>query len=261
MKVAKSQFQNDLKNTIINVVDQLGGFKKFISRGDIILLKPNFNTADPPPASSDIEFIKTIAELCIEAGAKKIIIGESSTIYLSTRKVIQEKGILSIIKNLPIEIMIFDQNSYIKKTIPEAQYIKKASFPKILYEVDKIFLLPCLKTHRLAQFTGSLKLAVGFLKKSERITLHFSHLQEKIAEINLLYKPNLIIMDARKCFIKGGPDKGLVAQPSLILAAENRIEIDVEGIQIIQSFPDNDLKNINPYNLPQIKRAIEVNLE
>ena len=34
--------------------------------GDEILLKPNFNTADPPPASSDPEFVKAVIELLFE---------------------------------------------------------------------------------------------------------------------------------------------------------------------------------------------------
>lgn len=262
MKVAKIQNQNNLKKAILQAVDQLGGFEKFIKTGDTILLKPNLNTADPPPASSDLEFIKTVTQICLEAGAKKIIIGESSTIYLSTQKVMEEKNLFSLKKDFSsCQITIFDKTPYIKKTIEKGKYIKAASFPKVLDEVDKIFLLPCLKTHRLAQFTGSLKLAVGFLKKNQRLALHFSHLQEKIAEINLLYKPDLIIMDARKCFITGGPDKGTVAEPSLILASTNRLAIDIEGIKIIQSFPGNSLEGINPHNLPQIKRAIEIGLE
>jgi uncharacterized protein (DUF362 family) len=46
----------------------------------------------------------------------------------------------------------------------------------------------------------------------------------------------------------------------LILASEDRIAIDVEGIKIIQSFKGNSLKGINPWNLPQIKRAVELGI-
>jgi len=120
--------------------------------------------------------------------------------------------------------------------------------------------LPCLKTHKYAQYSGALKLAVGFMKPTERIGLHLSHIQEKIAELNSLFNVDLIIMDARKCFITKGPAEGEIRKPNLILVSNDRIAIDIEGIKIIQSFEGNSLKNINPWELPQIKRAIELNL-
>jgi len=120
-----------------------------------------------------------------------------------------------------------------------------------------LILLPCLKTHSYAQFTGALKLSVGFMKPSERVHLHLRHLQEKIAELNKLIHPDLIIMDARKCFINEGPAHGDVREPDVILASRNGVAIDVEGIKIIQSFKGNSLEGIDPWELPQIKRAIE----
>lgn len=140
----------------------------------------------------------------------------------------------------------------------KGKYLKAVSLTEILERVDKIILLPCLKTHKYAQYTGALKLAVGFVKPVERIKLHLFHLQEKIAELNTLFRADLIIMDARKCFINGGPSEGEVKEPNLILASDDRVAIDLEGIKIIQSFKGNSLKGINPWSLIQIRKAIEL---
>jgi uncharacterized protein (DUF362 family) len=67
-------------------------------------------------------------------------------------------------------------------------------------------------------------------------------------------------MDARKCFISKGPQEGEIKTPNLILASSDRIAIDVEGIKIIQSFKGNSLYKFNPWQIPQIKRAIELNI-
>jgi len=112
----------------------------------------------------------------------------------------------------------------------------------------------------LAQFTGSLKLAMGFMKPIERIHFHLRNLQEKIAELNKIIKTDLVLMDARKCFINKGPDRGKIREPNFVLASDDKIAIDVEGIKIIQEFKGNSLKNINPWLLPQIKKAVEFNL-
>jgi len=55
-KVSKIKFEENLKKTVLKAVDKIGGFKNFIKAGDVVLLKPNFNSADPYPASTDIPF-------------------------------------------------------------------------------------------------------------------------------------------------------------------------------------------------------------
>ena len=263
-KVVKIKIEDaaGLKDAIKKAVEQIGGFGKFINKGETVLLKPNFNTADPYPASSDPRFLEAMVELVYEEGAGQVIIGDSCTMALDTKKVMEKLGIFELQNLRPApKIIIFDEGKWVKNKIPKGKYLKTASLPEILQKIDKLILLPCLKTHFIVKFTGSLKISVGFMKPRERIHLHMSYTQEKIAELNTLIKPDLIVMDARKCFIAGGPSEGRLAEPDLILASLSRIAIDEEGIKIIQSFEKNCLGNINPRELPQIKRAIELGIK
>jgi len=260
-KVAKVKFERDLKESIKKVVDEIGGFEKFIEKGDVVLLKPNFNTADPFPASTDPEFLKAVVELVYECGAKLVMIGESATMTFNTRKIMERLKVFDLLNmKIPPRVYAFEEGNWTKKEIPNGKYLKSVLVPDIIDRPDKLILLPCLKTHSRAKFTGSLKLSVGFMKPHQRIRLHLTHLQEKIAELNKIIHPDLIIMDARKCFINKGPSKGEVREPSLILASNDRVAIDIEGIRIIQSFKGNSLKDINPLELPQIKKAIELGI-
>jgi len=257
-KVVKVKVKNSLKEAILQAVDSLGGFKSFINPGEVVLLKPNFNTADPYPGSTDIEFLKVVVELAYEADPKTVILGDSSTMSLNTRKVMKKLGVFDLEKmKRPPRVYVFDERKWVKKEIPNGKYLKKVYVTEYLDRADKLILLPCLKTHFQAQFTGSLKLSVGFMKSFQRVRLHLRNIQEKIAELNKIINPDLIIMDARKCFINKGPDKGKLAEPNLILASTDRVAIDVEGIKIIQSFKGNSLENIDPWELPQIKKAVE----
>lgn len=260
-KVSKIKSNNNLKETVVRAVEEIGGFGRFIKTGDVVLLKPNFNTADSFPASTDLEFLKVVTELVYDFGAKIVMIGDSSTMSLNTRKVMQELGVFELEKmEKPPRIYVFEEREWIKKEIPDGKYLKTVSATYLLDRADKLILLPCLKTHFLAQFTGSLKLSVGFMKPFERIALHARHLQEKIAELNKIIHPALIIMDARKCFITGGPARGELREPGLILASTDRVAIDVEGIKTIQSFKGNSLSKINPWQLSQIKGAVEIGI-
>ena len=82
--VSKVIAGDDLKASVKKAVILLGGFMKFVEKGDTIVVKPNFNTNDTYPGSSDPEFIKAVAELLYEAGARKVIIAESSCFYMKT---------------------------------------------------------------------------------------------------------------------------------------------------------------------------------
>lgn len=261
--VARKTLNNgdNLKTAVSYLLLELGGLNKFVLPGERVLLKPNFNTADPPPASSDLEFVRAVTELVLAAGAKEVVIGDSSTFYQNTRKNLEKAGVFDLEKtDKRVKVVSFDEGNWIKKEIKNGKFLKSVSVPEILGKVDKMIFLPCAKTHFIAKFTGALKLGVGLMKRTERIALHTRHTEEKIAEMNLVFKPDLIIMDARKCFITKGPSNGEIREPNIVLASVSRVEIDLEEIKIIQSFPGNDLAGLVPEDLPQIKRAREVGI-
>ncbi len=257
-KVCKIEVKGDLRSSIEEAVEGLGGFGRFFKRGEVVLVKPNFNTADPFPASTDLEFLREIVSLIYEEGVKSVIVGESSTYSRNTRSEMGKLGVFDLEnEDHSPKIHVFEERGWVKKEIPGGRHLKSASVPEILDSVDKLVLLPCLKTHKYAKFTGSLKLSLGFLKPIERIPLHLKDLQGKIADLNRIISPDLVIMDGRKCFINGGPSKGEVREPGLIMASTDRVAVDVEGIKVIQGFEGNSLVGIDPLELPQIKLFME----
>jgi uncharacterized protein (DUF362 family) len=89
---------------------------------------------------------------------------------------------------------------------------------------------------------------------------HMRNLCYKLAELSLVVQPDLIIMDARKVFITGGPAKGELREPNLILASGNQVAIDVEGVKILQSYPGNSLEGKDIWTLKQIKHSVDLGL-
>jgi uncharacterized protein (DUF362 family) len=247
-----------LKGNILKAVDLIGGFSKVVEKGDEILLKPNFNTGDAPPGSSDPDFVKAVIELLYEHGASKVILGESSMFSLSTRKVLEDTGMLQKAEAEGAEVVPLDEGKWIKVNTG-VKYLRRVSLPERALESKKLVYVCCMKTHRFAKFTLSLKLAVGFMKPSERMLLHARNLEEKIADLNLIAHPDLIIMDGRKCFISSGPACGELRNPNVVLASGDRIAMDVEAIKIIQSFEGANLTD-DPWSYTQIRRAVELGI-
>lgn len=264
--VSKVAFTGDLKESIDIAVSLIGGIKRVVEKGDTVLLKPNYNTADPFPGSSDPDFIKAVIELLYEAGAGKVIVGERSA-YLDTQKVLEKAGIVKAAKEAGAEVrifgkngwqVIFDRKAWRRVKVPGGRYLHAVSVAKEALEMKKIVYVPLIKTHHAASFTGAIKLSMGFVKPFfDQITFHMRHLCEKLAELMLVMKPDLIITDARRVFITGGPAKGEIRTPNLILASGNQVATDVEGVKILQSYPENSLK-VDVWDLVQIRHAVEL---
>jgi uncharacterized protein (DUF362 family) len=267
--VSKVAYEGNLKESIELSVSLIGGIKKLVKNGDTILLKPNYNTADPFPGSSDPEFITTIIKMLHDAGAGKVILAER-TAFLHSRKVLEQAGIVKVAGEAGAEVRVFgrdgwqalfDRKGWRRTKVPGGQYLRSVSIATEALEIDKIVYAPLIKTHHAADFTGAIKLSMGLVKPFfDQITFHAKHLREKLAELGLVVKPDLIIMDARKVFITRGPAKGELREPNLILASGNQVAIDVEGVKILQSYLGNSLEGKNVWDLIQIKHAIHLGL-
>ena len=178
------EVEKDLKPAIKDAVEGIGGFSKFIKKGDKVLLKPNLNTADLFPASSDTKFLEEVIGLVHEHDTKEVIVGDACTFMQNTRKVMEKLDVFKFEKMFPnTKVISFDEEKWERKDIPKGKYMRCVHLPEILNHIDKLIMLPCLKTHYIAKFTGSLKLSVGFMKKSDKMKMHMGKVQEKIADL------------------------------------------------------------------------------
>lgn len=256
--VSKLPCEGDLKPVIAQAVAAIGGFDKLVDPGDTILIKPNVNTPDPPPASSDPAFVRAVIELLYEHGAGQVTLGESSTFSQSTRKNLVKSGMLEAAEAAGARVVAFEEDGW-TTVRTGGQHLKRVALAKAVLSAPKIVYVCCLKTHFLADFTMSLKLAMGCVRVRDRMWMHMRGLKEKLVDLNLAVKPDLILIDGRRCFISGGPDSGELREPNLVLASGDQIAIDVEGLKIIQSYPGHSLP-AEPWDLPMIQRAVQLGL-
>ena len=94
--VSKVVAGGDIKVSVDNSLSLLGHLGQAISTGDRVLVKPNFNSQDPFPGSTDLAFLRVVVELLIDAGAR-VTIGESAGgIWRPTRKVFHKLGVFDV---------------------------------------------------------------------------------------------------------------------------------------------------------------------
>jgi uncharacterized protein (DUF362 family) len=256
--VAKVKAQGDIRLAVGQAIALMGNLKQAIGRGDRVLVKPNFNSPDPFPASTDLSFLQVVIELMLETGVK-VTIGESAgAVWRPTKKVFNQLGVPELARRLGVELIAFDDrpSDWVQIKI-NGDYLSTVIMPRSAYEADKMVYLPCMKTHNLGAFTGAIKLVFGFVAPGQRRSFHLGHLQEKLADVNLCWQPDLIVMDGRKAFVSGGPDRGQLAEPDLVLASGDLIAIDIEAMKVILDYHASNKIPANPWKLTQIATALK----
>ncbi|MFX1374723.1 MAG: DUF362 domain-containing protein [Promethearchaeota archaeon] len=258
------------KITVVSTNDPVYGVNKSLElleinpvKGKNVIFKPNFNTADPPPASSSMETIKQLIIKIKEMGAKSITVAERSG-PANTAKTFEEKGLYVLAEELDFSIVDLTD-------VPDNQYVFKKSedfhwkdgflFAKIYDDAECIVETCCLKTHMYGgHFTLSLKNAVALVHRKYMGELHSSkHQRKMIAEINSLYKPDLIIMDGLITFVDGGPMEGTRKEANVFISGTDKVAIDAVGVAILRILGTTpEVTKGSILEQEQIKRAVEL---
>lgn len=232
-----SVIQNqDIALAVRQTVAEVGGIK--LPKPDsIVLIKPNVNSNGRFPATTNPIVVKTLVEMAYQAGAKKVIVADSSGVgWPDTLKNMAKAGIKQAAEEAGAEVIDLEKKGWFKIKPENSQFWPEGFlFSEIINEVDYIISVPIIKTHATTGITLSLKNSVGLLHRSDRQKMHASkNISEMIAEINLAYKPNLIVFDGSKSFITQGPAVGQEVTGNYVMAAKERLSADVVAYQILK---------------------------
>ena len=235
-------------------------------KGKKVLVKPNFNTADPAPGSTHMDTLRTMVELVKGQGPARVVIGDRSG-PAKTTKVFQEKGVLELGKEMGVECLVFDnmpKERWIRVIPPGSHWRNGFLFARPALEAGAVIGLCCLKTHQYGgHFTMSLKLTTGMLHGSNMTELHTSLVSQRamIAEMNTAYAPALLVMDGVEAFYEGGPMTGKKWKADLTFAAKDRIAMDAVGVAALKMHgTTKKIESRNVFEQDQIKRAVELGL-
>ena len=144
------KFQSDIKADILKAVDLIGGFEKAFNAQDRILVKPNFNSDDPPPGSTAFDFLSAVIDLLRSHGYSKISVGEASgRPWVPSEKVFNRLGLPEKMARMGVPLINFDNSEY-ADVIIDGNYLDQAAYPRELEEFDKIIYLP----HNENTFSG-----------------------------------------------------------------------------------------------------------
>jgi uncharacterized protein (DUF362 family) len=235
-------------------------------------LKANYNSADPPPASTHIDTLDALCTAILAENPKKLTLAERSGMG-NTRGVLEERGVIALAKKKGFSVVVLDELDRTGwREVQDAGLSWSRGFfiAAVFARADRVVQTCCLKTHRFGgHFTMSLKNSVGCIAR--RVPginydfmgeLHSSpHQRLMIAEINKFYRTDLIVMDAVEGFSTGGPDKGRLIHPGVVIAGTDRVAIDAAGVALLRYYGTmRDVTEGRIFEQEQIARAAELGI-
>lgn len=263
---------HDRGAAIAAAVDLLG---RMDFAGRDVYLKANFNSADPFPATTHPDTIESVVEILRQYRCGAITLVERSGMG-TTREIWDALGVVELSQRLGLRLLALDDvpaEEWRTEELPNSNWKAGVEVPKFL-DRDSFVVQVCnLKTHRFgAAFSASLKNSIGLVAKHGRLNVEYNYMKElhgstqqgaMIAEVNLIYEPMLIVMDAMEVFTAGGPESGQLASPGIVFASADRVAIDAAGVALLRLHgkgPDQPLASRTVYEQDQLKRAVELRL-
>jgi uncharacterized protein (DUF362 family) len=220
-----------------SAVELLGGIKRFIGRGDKVIIKPNIGWDRTPEmaACTNPEIVKTVVAMALEAGAKEVIvmdhtINQEKRCYI--RSGIQEAGQAAGAK------VLFPQDQRLKKVNLKGEWLKDWEVYADFLEADKIINLPATKVHSLSKVTLGLKNWLGAIGGS-RNQLH-QKIDEAMVDLAAFFKPTLTILDSYRIIFRNGPQGGRISDTKLlktVVAGTDPVAIDAYGATLFDFKP------------------------
>lgn len=242
----------EVKKAVVKMGEDLfGGWKACIPPGAKVLLKPNLLTAAPAEkAVSPHPFVvRAVAEACREAGAGKIIIGDSPG-FGTALKVAAKCGILDVAQELGIDVVDFSESITVPTT--EAFLHRSFSIAREVAEADLIINLPKFKTHAMMVITLAVKNLYGTLVGKQKARWHlqcgrdYAHFARLLIELAYTVKPAVSILDAIVGMEGNGPQNGTPRNFGFLAASKDMLSLDRVAV---------DIAGISPEQVPTLQVA------
>ncbi len=230
MVIVKGGEPGELVNSAI---EALGGMETYVSRGDVVVLKPNIGWDRVPQqaANTNPEVIKTVVEHCFNAGANRVVVTDVSC--NDARRCFHRSGISKLAESVGATVILPEERKF-KNYNMQGEVLTNWPIYTPIIEADKVINMPIVKHHNLAKATIGLKNWYGIIG-GRRNQLH-QNIDISIADLATFIRPTLTIMDAYRVLIANGPQGGNLRDVKLcktLAAGTDPVALDAYGATLL----------------------------
>ena len=218
-----------IEQLVRDALTPLGGMSRFVSAGQTVLIKPNLSVfrLASDGCTTDPRLVAALARLAREAGAASVQVGECSSCGQVTREIMDTTGMARAAADAGAEVICFDESEQIEIDVPLGKLVKRIPVPRELLEADVVIDCPKFKTHFLDPVTAAIKNWVGAARQDTMHRLHRDRIEETVADLLTVTRPDLVVMDALIAGEGNGPVAATPRFVGCILASDDPVAHDV----------------------------------
>jgi uncharacterized protein (DUF362 family) len=255
-----------IKELTRKVFEAAGGMGQFVSKGDVVAIKPNISWARRPElaATTNPEVVEAVVELCLDAGAKKVRIADH-TIH-DARRCFALTGIGHVAKKTGADL-VFPRASLLRPMKLNGHRLDVWRVFVPFVEADKVLNVPIAKVHGLSTLTLGMKNWIGGVG-GRRSALH-QDIHQSIVDLAQFFNPTLTLIDATRVMITNGPSGGSpsdVAVKNTLILGNDPVAVDARAAGLFDYQPNEigfirlgqkwGLGSYDPQGLTQKKVAL-----
>lgn len=209
-------------------LESMGGVENFITKGDVVVIKPNvaFDKNPDLAATTQPDTIGAVVRLCFGAGARKVIVCDNpinnpESCFYKTR--VGEAALRAGATLMMPKESYFEQLYVGGETITNTWSMFYAPFK----EATKVIGVSPVKDHNLCKATVTLKNWYGLLG-NPRNQFH-QDIHGIISDFAKMIKPTLVIADGRRLLMRNGPTGGSlndVKQSDAVVVGTDHVAVD-----------------------------------
>jgi uncharacterized protein (DUF362 family) len=215
------------ENTL-RALRELGGIQRFVSRGDVVTIKPNFYMGHPADygTTTDPEVVRVVCEQCLAAGARRIVLVDKFT-----RKTLFDDDALGISRMMAdlqhtTYARLADERLFRDLDLGRRFELERIGVARLAYECDVLINLPVGKSHGSVGVSFALKNLMGLIQEPEAWHSEYD-LHRAIADFGEHFRPALTLVDLTRGLLTGGPNwGGEVGDLRTVVAGIDPVAID-----------------------------------
>ncbi|MEW6664480.1 MAG: DUF362 domain-containing protein [Thermodesulfobacteriota bacterium] len=241
-KVPPTRTDEELKASLLNLLQLLGGLERFVKKGQNVVIKPNVvadhglrNGVYHGGVVTDVRLVRALIELLLPVAGRVTVAEGASINRAETDKLFAHYGYDRLTEMDPERVSLVDLNAdrLVRKTVPYGKRMLSREIPVTLEQADVIINLPVMKTHFAALVSLSVKNLQGALAPLEKYMSHFFGLWQNLINIHHIVKPKLVIVDGLTAQEDFGPVYGTPKTMNLLVGGTNPVAVDATTMRIM----------------------------
>ena len=227
---------SDRVKTLNKAIELLGGIERFVKPGETVAIKPNAAFASPPMlgATARPELVAEVVRLCYSRGkARQVIVADNP--INDPASCFMLSGIGKAASEAGAKIILPKNHLFKNTTLAGGKLIKNwPIFFGPFEKIDKLIGIAPVKHHHRSGASMTMKNWYGLL--GGRRNIFHQDINTIIAELAMMVRPTLVILDGTEVMMTNGPTGGSISdlrRANTLIAGCDMVAADSYGCSLL----------------------------